>query len=238
MRQITKGPQKSVSKQSGEVSDYRPNFSLKITKKISPVGYLFIGAIYTAAVVITTINVFKYDRRPAARVTLNQTQMKQEILDEIRNFQQTQKFEFRFDRSVENKLEQLRSDMLAEINRINIKYIEMIERNEMVQQNVLNDLKKRAPASVHYPGGETFIYNKANKRILRFKHKKEYTRLEESLKKKKNKLLTTLDLSRESDQEKLKDFNDQMEFALYELKQNQKMQRDQFEKQQYLVLNP
>lgn len=228
----------SISKNTSEVSSHshRPNYSLQVTKKISTLGYFFIGAIYTIAVVVTTVNIVKKDNKRSS-YAFNDGSASEEILAEIKTLKQNN-VEVKIDQKLNNHLEKFRSELIDEVNRMNLKYVQIMEANEIVQDKILKDLSERGPASVKLKSGKAIVYNKANERVLRFMHKKEYKRLKESYDKKRIELIPTLDLTTESGKMQLQNFDDDVEVSLYELKQTQRMQRDQFKEKQYIVRNP
>ena len=227
----------SLDKNKSQVSghSHRPNYSLQVTKKISTLGYFVIGAIYTIAVVVTTVNIVKKDNKRAS-FALNDG-VNEEILAEIKSLKQNN-VEVKIDRKLNNHLEKFRSELIDEVNRMNLKYVQIMEANEIVQDKILKDLSERGPASVKLKAGKAIVYNKANERVLRFMHKKEYKRLKESYDQKRNLLIPTLDLTTEKGRLQLQKFDDDVDVALYELKQTQRMQRDQFREKQYIVRNP
>lgn len=232
---LTKGPDKNItSNEKGQVGKYRPNYKLQVTKKLNPFAYLIIGSIYTVAVIVTTLNVVKTDRPSHRDFSYSEAQMKKDILKEIRSMAQTNA-QIRVDNKLTNQLEKFRGDMISEVNRMNIKYIEMLENNESIKTKLVSDLADREPASVKIQKGKAIVFNQKNEKLLRFVHKKEYKRAKENFITMKNKFVASLDLSVPADQERLRDFNDEMELALYELKQTHRMQRDQFKRNQYIV---
>lgn len=235
MGQLTKGPEGKISKQQyGEVGNHRPGYNLQITKKLNPFAYLIIGSLYTVAVVFTTLN-FAKSERPERGFSYSEKKIKEEVLQEVRKFKATNA-KIRVDNQMTNQLERFRDEMIAEVNRMNIKYIEMLENNETMKTKTIRDLADREPASVKIQKGKPIIYNKANLNVLKFVHRKEYKRAKEEYKRKKHHFISSLDLSKISDQEKLKDFEDEMDITLYELRQKQTAQRDQFEKNRFIVV--
>lgn len=235
MGQLTKGPDGKISKQQyGEVGNHRPGYGLKITKKLNPFAYLVIGSIYTAAVVFTTLNIAKPDRVDRG-FSYSETKIKEEVLQEVKNYNSTNA-KIRVDNQMTNQLERFRDEMIAEVNRMNIKYIEMLENSESMKTKTIRDLADREPASVKIQKGKPIIYSKANLNVLKFVHRKEYKRAKHDYKIKRQNFMSKLDLTKISDQEKLKDFEDEMDISLYELRQKHTAQREEFEKNRYIVV--
>ncbi len=235
MGQLTKGPEGKVTKQQyGEVGNQRTGYSLQITKKLNPFAYLVIGSLYTVAVIFTTLN-FAKSEKPERGFSYSENKIKEEVMQEVRNFKATNA-KIRVDNQMSNQLERFRDEMIAEVSRMNIKYIEMLENNETMKTKTIRDLADREPASVKIQKGKPIIYNKANLNVLKFVHRKEYKRAKHDYKIKRNQFMSGLDLTKVSDQEKLKDFEDEMDITLYELRQKQSAQRDEFEKNRYIIV--
>lgn len=231
MKDLTSRSCKNLKPQGEKsLSDYRPGYALRITKKLNPLGYFAIGAIYTLAVIITTINVMK-GQKTQRGLSYSEDKIKEEILAEIRSMKNKGNPQ-EMNRNLNNHLEHFRNDLIQEVNRINIKYVDMLERNKNSSFSAFN---QRVPASVQNKQGKTMIYNQQNANVLRFRQNKEYKRLKEKFQQEKEKLVKALDLNNPGDQKRLKDFEDKVDITLYEMKQHHWMLRDKFREQQYIV---
>jgi hypothetical protein len=81
------------------------------------------------------------------------------------------------------------------------------------------------------------VYSKVNEKVLKFKLRQKYKRVEEAYNQKRELLLTTLDLRSANDKIKLQDFDDNMKLELYTLRANNYETREKFEKNKYMAQN-
>lgn len=235
MGQLTKGQKSKITNQaSGNIGKYRPNYKLQISKKLNPFSYLIIGSLYTLSVVLTTLNLAKDERSPRG-FSYSEEKIKGEVMQEVRHFRATNN-KIRVDNQMTNQMERFRDELMAEVNRVNIKYIEMIENNESLKKKEISALADREPASVKIQKGKPIIFNKANSKLLRFVQNKEYKRARQNYRYKREELSKHLDLTNNVDIEKLRDYDDLTEINLYEMKQRHRSQREEFQKKRYIVV--
>lgn len=238
MGHLTQRTNKNItSEEFGRVENYRPGYKLQITKKLNPFAYLIIGSLYTIAVVVTTLNYAKKEERhiPNRGYSYSEEKIRDDILREVRNISKTNA-KIRVDNKISSELVRFRDEMMAEVNRVNIKYLEIIENSESLKDSALAGLVAREPASEKIKKGKPIVFNESNARLLRYVHQKEYKRAKGNFEFKKNELIKRLDLSKRSDQEKLREFTDQMDLALFELKQTHRAQREEFKRKRYIVV--
>ena len=120
--------------------------------------------------------------------------------------------------ALKNEMELLRSDIINQVNKLNIKYLELVENKKKEYSKVISDLSERKPASIS-KGGKAIPYNSINDDLLTFKFQKKIDRERERLKKNEENAIARLDLTNEKDLEQMRKIQDETEFAIYELKQ-------------------
>lgn len=224
----TKVKQKNIAQ---NISDKEITF----TKELNSMGYFIIGLIYTVIVVLVTA---KYlSKSNTSQQQLVSTDIaKEEIIDEIHRLSLAKERSIG-PKELQNQLEKFREDLIVEVNRMNLKYVEMIEKNKKKQSVIIPtfDESERSLASIP-DGAKTLKYNDVNRKLIRFKHNREFERKKEELAKEKQALLEKLDLSKYKDQKKWEAFNDKVDYALYELKQKHKALESEFRQKQYIVM--
>jgi ribosomal protein L24E len=228
---------RQMQNQNNSVDNFQEQNVLKITKKLNPLAYIVLGSLYTVAIVFSTIFFIDHGK-DKKKAHLNEQRVKKEILEEIKKLNSAAMFNNSDGdrKNLDSQFEKLRSNLIDEINRINIKYVEMIENNSTKKDRFIASLSKARPISEKIKNGEAIVYNEANGKILRFKHRKEYKRAKQMYSSKREEFLKKLDLSKAEDKEKLMDFDDEVDLALYEIKQNQYAIQKHFKEQKYLVV--
>ena len=239
MGQLTHNQKRTDVKEQGgnAVSDYRPGFELTMTKKLNPFAYIVIGSLYTIGVIFTTSLFLKPDH-PKKGFSYSEQKIKEEILKEIRSMKSAPAVVVKdsYNKELDHHLKKFRSNLIDEVNKMNLQYAEMIEKNTNERNKLVTDIVDRKPASIKMKEGEAIAYNETNRKILSFKHRKEYKRAKASYNKKRDEFIKSLDLKNPHDIEKLKDFEDDMELALYELKQQQRAIQKTFKDKRYIIV--
>ncbi len=228
-----------IKQKTGEIKEHSSHVvnrkQFEITKRINPL-YAAIGLItYTALVVIGTGLIFEKENSHENNISYNL--FKEEILLEIKKNKPQIVKSGSSTVQIKNELEIMRKELLSEVNRLNISYLEMIDKDKKKTVSVIKDIIKRNPTSIAKGNGRTLVFNQANKSTLWYKHNQAYDRLKEKLKEQKQNILISLNLKNSNDLEKLKLLEDKNKLALYELKQNQYAERKKFEKDGYLILS-
>ena len=213
--------------------------SRSITKRLNPIYGVIMVVSYTALIVVGTSKFLAKD----VVVVDNSDQyglFKDEIINEIKKQNDRKRdgvvVSSRDNVSIKNEMERLRADIIDQVNKMNLKYISLVNREKEDYSKVINDLAKREPASIS-TNGKAIPYNTVNNNLLLFKHQKQYKRLKEKLKREEDKQIAKLDLTNPTEVEKLKDIQDSTELALYELNQKLYAKRQLFAKNKYIVLN-
>jgi len=80
-------------------------------------------------------------------------------------------------------------------------------------------------------------YSKVNGHVLKFKMHQKYKRLQETFNRKREMLISSLDLKDPNDRIRMQDFDDNMKLELYTLRSKNYEIREQFEKNKYMALN-
>jgi len=135
-----------------------------------------------------------------------------------------------------NQIEKLRAEIIDEVNRMNIKYLDIIEQNKHKYTAVIKAVSERKPASIS-EGKKVLPFNSVNEEVLVFKHQKLYNREKEKLKEKETLEISNLDLTNSNGIDKMKKIQDETEVALFELKQKLYYKRVGFRKDKYIVMN-
>ena len=231
MKELVKTKKNEIKEHSSHVINRK---ELSITKRINPL-YATIGLVtYTALIVIGTGLIFEKDS--SKKDSIAYELFKEEVLLEIKKNRPQIVTRDSNTVQIKNELETMRKELLSEVNKVNIKYLEMIDRDKKKTTNVIKDIIKRRPASIATGEGRTLVYSQANRSTLWFKHKQAYKRLEEKLKAEKENMLVSLNLRNPSDLQKLRSLEDKNKVSLYELKQHQYQQRRKFEKDGFMIL--
>ncbi len=231
MNQLSK-MNKDVKKSSAEVEPFTGNY-LYLKKTINPVWASFFIVSYTVFIAFGTsflIDSKTEDYSSAEKLS----DIRNELLDEIRKSKAPVIVN---DVSAKNDMEKMRAEIIDEVNRINLKYLDIIESNKKKYTSVISAVSAREPASVISAGKKVVPFNNVNEEVLLFKHQKLYQREKEKLKMEEKIAINALDLTNSSGIEKMKQIQDNTEVALFELKKRLFYKRQEFRKDKYIVMN-
>jgi hypothetical protein len=200
---------------------YRPKYELGFTKKFNKVGLFIMASAYTIAVVVTTVNIVKPEKSVRHSI-INESNLKAEIIRELTANQPRQ------------------ADLYREISKVKQELLYEIDRVKISNEN-LNSIPGRLPASsneepISKPQ-DVLKFSKINKKVLSFKQYKEYQRAKEEFEQQKQLLATSLDLTKPEHVKRLKDFQDQADVKLYELRQIHEENIKELERNKFVVLN-
>jgi hypothetical protein len=232
MKELIK--KENSKKMTNSSSSLRESKGFFIKKTLNPLyaGLAIVG--YTAITMLVTIKLIG-SNQVIVDNSKDYDDIKNEIITEIKKANQLKSGSSNRV-SMKNEMELLRSDIIDQVNKINIKYIELVENKKKEYSKVISDLSERKPASIS-TGGKAIPYNQINDSLLTFKFQKRIDREKERLRKNAQDKIASLDLTRESDVEKMKNIQDDTEFAIYELKQRMYQKKADFRKNKYIVLN-